>query len=60
MKVKKRKKAEKRQEDLQERLANKEFTSPRQPLLGDQPIRYELADRTRAIPMGGSARCIRW
>ena len=53
MKAKKQKKAEKRQEDLQDRLANKDFTSPSEPLLGDQPIRYELADRTRVIPMGG-------
>ena len=53
MKAKKRKKAAKRQEKLQARLANKDFTSPPQPLLGDQPIRYELADRTRVISMGG-------
>lgn len=53
MNAKKRKKAKKRQQKLQERLAHKDFTSPSEPLLGDQPIRYELADRTRVIPMGG-------
>lgn len=53
MKAKKRKKAEKRQEKLQGRLAHKDFTSPSQPLLGAQPIRYELADRMRVISMGG-------
>ncbi len=53
MKTKKRKKAEKRQEELQERLAPKAFSSPSQPLLGDQPIHYELSDRTRVISMGG-------
>ena len=53
MKAKKRKKAKKRQQKLQERLAHKDFTSPSQPLLGDQPIDYELSDRTRVIPMGG-------
>ena len=53
MKAKKRKKAKERQEKLQARLANKDFTSPSQPLLGDVPIHYELSDRTRVIPMGG-------
>jgi len=53
VKAKKAKKAAKRQEDLQGRLANTGFTSSSEPLLGDQPIRYELADRTRVIPMGG-------
>jgi len=53
VKAKKQKKAAKRQEKLQARLANTDFTSPSQPLLGDQPIRYELADRTRVISMGG-------
>ena len=53
MKAKKAKKAAKRQEKLQAHLANKDFTSPHQPLLGDQPIHYELADRTRVISMGG-------
>jgi len=53
VKAKKRKKAEKRQADLQGRLAHRDFTSPSQPLLGEVPIRYELADRTRVIPMGG-------
>ena len=53
MNAKERKKAKKRQRKLQERLAHKGFTSPSQPLLGDQPIRYELADRTRVISMGG-------
>ena len=53
MKAKKRKKAEKRKANLQRRLAHQDFTSPSQPLLGDQPIDYELSDRTRVIPMGG-------
>jgi len=60
VKEKKRKKAAKRQAALQRRLANKDFTSPAQPLLGNQPIHYELADRTRVISMGGWARCIAW
>jgi len=51
--TKKRKKAAKRQQKLQDRRAHKDFTSPSQPLLGEVPIRYELADRTRVIPMGG-------
>jgi hypothetical protein len=53
VKVKKRQKAEQRQQKLHDRLTHKDFTSPSQPLLGDLPIRYELADRTRVIPMGG-------
>lgn len=53
MKEKKRKRAAKRQQKLQDQLAHKDFTSPSQPLLSDQPIRYELADRTQVIPMGG-------
>jgi len=53
VKEKKRKKAAKRQAALQRRLAHKDFTSPSQPLLGNQPIHYELADRTRVISMGG-------
>lgn len=53
MKAKKRKKAKERQQQLQARLAHKDFTSPRQPLLGGLPIRYELADRCRVISMGG-------
>jgi hypothetical protein len=53
VKAKKRKKAVKRQQKLQERLSHKDFTSPSHPLLGDLPIRYELADRTGVIPMGG-------
>lgn len=53
MKAKKRKKAEERQAALQARLAHKDFTSPSEPLLGDVPIRYELADRMRVISMGG-------
>ena len=53
MKAKKRKKVKERQEKLQARLANKDFTSPSEPLLGDVPIHYELSDRTRVIPMGG-------
>ena len=38
---------------MQSRLAHRDFTSPSQPLLGAQPIRYELADRTRVVTMGG-------
>jgi hypothetical protein len=53
VKAKKRKKATNRQAKWQARLANKGFTSPSEPLLGNQPIRYELADRTRVISMGG-------
>ena len=53
MKTKKRQKAEQRQRALQARLAHRDFTSPSQPLLGPQPIRYELADRTRVMSMGG-------
>ena len=53
MNAKKRKKAAKRQQKLQDRRAHKHFTSPSQPLLGEVPIRYELADRTRVISMGG-------
>jgi hypothetical protein len=53
VKSKKRKKAVQRQQELQGRLAHRDFTSPSQPLLGDQPISYELADRTRVIALGG-------
>ena len=53
MKAKKRKKAKERQRKMQQRLAPQAFTSPSNPLLGPQPIRYELADRTRVISMGG-------
>lgn len=52
MKTKKRKKAAQRQRKLQARLAHRDFTSSSQPLLGDQPIRYELATRTRVVSMG--------
>ena len=53
MNTKKRKKVAKRQQKLQDRRAHKDFTSPSQPLLGEVSIRYELADRTRVISMGG-------
>ncbi len=53
MKEKKRKKRAKRQQKRQGRLAHKDFTLSSQPLLEQLPIRYELADRTRVIPMGG-------
>ena len=53
MHAKKRKKAAQRQQTLQARLAHKAFRSPSQPLLGAQPIHYELADRMRVISMGG-------
>ena len=53
MKTKKQKKAAQRQRKLQARLAHRDFSSPSQPLLRDQPIRYELAERTRVVSMGG-------
>ena len=53
MKTKKRKKEAQRQRALPARLAHRDFTSPSQPLLGALPIRYELADRTRVVSMGG-------
>jgi hypothetical protein len=53
VKTKKRKRAAQRQRELQVRLAHRDFTSPSQPLLGNQPISYELAERTRVISMGG-------
>lgn len=53
MKTKEQKKAAQRQRKLQARLSHRDFTRPSQPLLGDQPIRYELAERTRVVSMGG-------
>ena len=53
MKKKKREKWGKRQRKLQNRLAHRNFTSPAHPLLGDLPIEYQIADRTRVLGVGG-------
>lgn len=60
MQIKKRKKRQQRQRKwqarqrrLKARLAHRDFTAASQPLLGAQPICYELAERTRVMSMGG-------
>ncbi len=65
MKQKKRKKAqrrqqknrqqkhERRQRKLKQRLAHNAFKAPKQPLLSELPIDYELAERTRVLRYGG-------
>ena len=53
MKTKKQKKHAQRQQNLHHRLAHKNFTASKKPLLGQLPIHYRLSERTRVLAYGG-------
>ena len=47
------KKHERRHRKLKQRLAHNAFKAPKQPLLSELPIDYQLAERTRVLAYGG-------
>ena len=53
MKTKKQKKHAQRQQNLHDRLAHKNFTASKKPLLDALPIHYGLSERTRVLVYGG-------
>jgi hypothetical protein len=53
VKNKKQKKHAQRQQNLHRRLAHKNFTASKKPLLGQLPIHYRLSERTRVLAYGG-------
>ena len=53
MNPKKQKKHAQRQQNLHDRLAHKNFTASKKPLLDALPIHYGLSERTRVLVYGG-------